>query len=57
MYAVQTPINVRFCHDFLRNMSLVVLAILSQLMAEKTEEPILHVRGWVKRQILIAVAG
>ena len=34
----------------------VVLATLSQLMAAKMEEPILHVNGWVSSQIVIAVA-
>ena len=34
----------------------VVLTTLSQLMAPKTEEQILHVKSWVNGQIAIAVA-
>ena len=33
----------------------VVLATLSRLMAKKTEEPILHVKGWVNGQVAIEV--
>ena len=35
---------------------LVVLSKLSQVMAEKREEPLLQVKGWVKVRISIAVA-
>ena len=35
--------------------ALTVLTILSQLMAEKFKEPILHVHGWVNGRIAIAV--
>ena len=35
---------------------LVVLSELSQVMAEKREEPLLQVRGWVNGSITIAVA-
>ena len=34
---------------------LTVLTILSQLMAEKIKEPILHVHGWVNSRIAISV--
>ena len=34
----------------------VLLATLSQLVAAKTEEPILHVKGWFNSRIAIAVA-
>ena len=34
---------------------LTVLTILSQLMAEKIKEPILHVHGWINSSIAIAV--
>ena len=33
--------------------ALVVLALLSQLMATKMDEPILHVTGWVNGRIVI----
>ena len=36
--------------------ALVILSQLSQSMAEKREEPLLQVRGWVNGQIAIAVA-
>ena len=36
--------------------ALVVPAILSRIMEAKTEEPYLHVQGWVKCRILIVVA-
>ena len=36
--------------------SLVVLANLIPIMAEKMEEPILHVRGWINGRITITVA-
>ena len=36
--------------------ALVILANLSQLMAEKMDEPILHVQGWISGQIKIIVA-
>ena len=32
-----------------------ILATLSQLMATKTEEPILNIKGWVSGQTAIAV--
>ena len=35
--------------------ALVVLAQLSRSMAEKMDEPILHVRGWINGRIEIAV--
>ena len=35
--------------------ALVALENLSQLMAAKMDEPILHVRGYINGQILIAV--
>ena len=35
--------------------ALVILSNLSRLMAEKLEEPISHVRGWVNGRIAIAV--
>ena len=35
--------------------ALVALDNLSQLMAAKMDEPILHVRGYINGQILIAV--
>ena len=35
----------------------VVLATFSRLVAEKTEEPILHIKGWVNGQVTIAVVG
>ena len=35
--------------------SLVVLVNLSQLMAGKTDEPILHVWGWVNYRMAIVV--
>ena len=35
--------------------ALIVLTNLSQLMAAKIEEPILHVRGWVNGRIAIKV--
>ena len=41
----------------LKKESLVILTTLSQLMAEKTEEPIPHIRGWVNGRIAIAVTG
>ena len=34
----------------------VVIATLSQFMAAKIDEPILHIKGWVNGWILIAVA-
>ena len=36
--------------------SQIVLATLSQLMAAKMEEPILHINGWVNGRIVIAIA-
>ena len=36
--------------------ALVVLVKLSQLMAAKIEEPILHMRGWINGRIAILVA-
>ena len=36
--------------------ALVVLQNLSRLMAEKMEEPISYVRGWINSQIVITVA-
>ena len=36
--------------------ALVVLATLSQVMAAKMDEPILHVTGWVNERTVIAVA-
>ena len=36
--------------------ALVVISQLSPVMAEKMEEPILQVRGWVNGKIVIAVA-
>ena len=37
--------------------ALVVLATLSQVMTAKTDEPILHVTGWVNGLIAVAVVG
>ena len=36
--------------------ALIVLTNLIQLMAEKMNEPILHVQGWIKSRIAITVA-
>ena len=36
--------------------ALVILANLSQIMAAKMDEPILHVRGWINGRIAIAFA-
>ena len=36
---------------------LVVLYKLSQVMSEKSEEPLLQVQGWVNRRIKIAVVS
>ena len=35
----------------------VVLSTLSQLVAAKTEEPILHVKGWVNGRVTNVLAG
>ena len=36
--------------------ALVILTNLSRLMVAKTDEPILHMQGWINGQILIAVS-
>ena len=62
--------NGKHCHDqwtyfppfilsdngMLQRKALVILANLTRLMAEKMEEPILHVRVWVNGQTAITVA-
>ena len=40
----------------LGNKALVVLANLSQITAEKMEEPILHMSGWINGRIKIVIA-
>ena len=35
--------------------ALVVLATLSQIMVEKMDKPILHIKGWNNKRIAIAV--
>ena len=37
--------------------SQIVFVTLSQIMAAKMEKPILHVKGWVKSRVAIAVGG
>ena len=50
--------NVDFFSVYpLGNEALVILSNLSQLMAEKLEEPISHVRGWFNRCIAITLTG
>ena len=43
-------------YGMFRKEDLVVLTNLSQLIAEKLEEPISHVRDWVNSRIAIMVA-
>ena len=37
--------------------ALVILSQLSQFMADKSEEPLLQVRGWLNRRIAIAIVS
>ena len=39
----------------MRNEALVVLANLSLIKATRTEEPILHVHGWINDRIVITI--
>ena len=54
---METLFSVLLSVDYMMGKeALVVLATLSRLVAAKMDEPVLHVTGWVNKQILISFA-